>query len=110
LRPAIFHPHALQTIRSFPSDARKALGEAVLDLQRGVTLGMPLSRTMTSVATGAHEIRVKDESGAYRAFYFMKSQRGIFVFHAFRKMSRQTSRHDIDLGRRRLKEMLREEG
>jgi hypothetical protein len=46
LQPAIFHPKALLAIRSFPKAARRGLGEAILDLQQGQRLGMPLSRPM----------------------------------------------------------------
>lgn len=46
---------------------------------------MPLSKSMPSVGAGVAEIRVKDVSGAYRAFYVVRSQLGVIVFHAFTK-------------------------
>jgi phage-related protein len=103
-----FHPGALQTIRAFPKSTRHKLGEAILDLQHGAQLTMPLSRPMPSVAPGAQELRVRDAAGTYRAFYLLHSQRGLIVFHAFEKRTQKTPDRDIRLGRKRLQEMLYE--
>jgi phage-related protein len=104
-RPALFHPKALEAIRSYPSKARHDIGGAILDLQNGSRLTMPLSRPMRSVAPGVHEIRVRDAAGIYRAFYLLESARGVIVFHAFEKRTQKTPLHEIDVGRRRLREM-----
>ena len=109
MRAAIFHPAARESIRSFPEDVRRELGKAIFDLQRGEILGMPVSRPMPSVARGAAELRIRDRSGAYRAFYYTSSPRGILVFHAFAKKTRATGKQEIELGRKRLKELLHEE-
>jgi len=95
-------------IRSFAKLVRVALGEAILDLQHGAQIGMPLSRPMTDVKPGVHELRIRDASGAFRAFYYLKSSRGVLVFHAFEKKSQRTPAGEIRLGRKRLEEMLYE--
>jgi phage-related protein len=69
---------------------------------------MPISRPMPSVATGAAELRVKDEYGIYRVFYYTASARGILVFHAFEKKTQLTPPLEIELGRKRLKELFDE--
>ena len=107
MQPAVFHPKALEIIREFPRQAKSALGEAILDLQHGATLGMPLSRPMPSVGAGVSELRVKDANGIYRAFYLVKSARGVVVFHAFEKKTQKTPQHEIEIGVKRLKEMVR---
>jgi len=109
VRAAIFHPAAREAIRSFPEDVRRELGKAIFDLQRGELLGMPVSRPMPSVAPGAAELRIRDRSGVYRAFYYTSSPRGILIFHAFAKTTRATAGQDLNLGRKRLKELLHEE-
>ena len=109
MRAAIFHPAAREAIRSFPDDVRRELGKAIFDLQRGETLGMPVSRPMPSVAPGAAELRIRDHSGVYPAFYYTNSPRGILVFHAFEKKTRATAKQEIALGRKRVKELLHEE-
>jgi phage-related protein len=87
LKAAVFHPAAREAIRAFPEVVRRELGKAIYDLQQGKLLGMPLSRPMISVGRGAAELRIRDSSGVYRAFYYTRSPRGILVFHAFEKKS-----------------------
>jgi phage-related protein len=108
MKDAIFHPAAIAAVRSFPEVVRREFGKLLYDLQTGVTLGMPMSRPMPCVGKGVHELRVRDRSGIYRAFYFTRDARGILVFHAFVKKTQTTSAHDLEMGRRRLKEMLDE--
>ena len=76
MKAAIFHPAAIAAIRSFPEGVRKELGKAIFDLQRGEILSMPLSRPMPSVGPGVEELRIRDRSGIYRAFYYAKSALG----------------------------------
>ena len=84
----------------------RATGEAILDLQYGHKVGLPLSRPMPVVALGVHELRVRDVMGIYRAFYVLKTAQGVLVFHAFQKKTQKTPQREIDLGAKRLKEML----
>ena len=108
MKPAIFHPAAISAIRLFPKEVRHALGEAIFDLQKGEKLGMPVSRPMPSVGAGVSELRIRDRSGTYRAFYYTQSSRGILVFHALMKKTQATPKRDLDLAKLRLKEMLDE--
>lgn len=66
---------------------------------------MPLSRPMPSVAPGVSELRLHSEDGQFRTFYFTASHEGILVIHAFVKKTRQTPPAEIELARRRLREM-----
>jgi phage-related protein len=72
----------------------------------GEQIGMPNSRPMPGVAAGVSELRVKGEDGAYRAFYYTASARGVLVFHAFVKKSQRTLPLEIELASKRLKEIL----
>ncbi|HZZ42140.1 MAG TPA: type II toxin-antitoxin system RelE/ParE family toxin [Tepidisphaeraceae bacterium] len=108
MKAAIFHVVVKEILRGFPQTVRQALGKAIWELQQGIHLGMPISKRMPSVAAGVEELRVKDASGAYRAFYYSRSNRGILIFHAFEKKARKTPESEIKLGRKRLKEMLDE--
>lgn len=109
MKAAIFHPAARVAIRLFPVEVRKELGKAILDLQRGERLAMPLSRPMVAVAAGVEELRVRDRSGVYRAFYYVRSAQGILVFHAFAKKTQTTPAHELILAKKRLRELLYEE-
>ena len=102
----VFHPKARDAIRSFPREIRDRLGKALFLLQVGEQPGMPLSRPMPSVAPGVSELRLHSEDGQFRTFYFVAaSAKGILVLHAFVKKTQQTPPSEIQLARRRLKEM-----
>ena len=108
MKQAVFHPKARATIREFPDDVKRELGKAIFDLQKGEKLGMPLSKPMKEVSVGVEELRVKDRSGVFRVFYYMKLLDRIVIFHAFVKKTQKTPKHEIDLGQKRLREVLNE--
>ena len=64
---------------------------------------------MPQVGPGVCELRLHSEDGQYRTFYYTADARGILVIHAFAKKTRQTPPSEIELGRRRWKELLDEE-
>jgi phage-related protein len=80
-----------------------------LTCRRGEKISMPLSRPMSSVASGVEELRVRDRSGAYRVLYYTKLADSVLVFHAFAKKTQKTPPHEIALAQKRLKEMFDEE-
>jgi len=106
VKPIIFHPTALEFIRGEDPTIRREIGEALRDLQKGLPLGMPLSRPMPDVASGAHELRVTGKTSAVRVFYFVKLADAILVFHAFQKKTQKTPKREMALGQQRLKEVL----
>lgn len=103
-----FHARALEFIREQAMSIRRHLGEALLDLQKGVNLGMPLSRPMTGIAPGVHELRIRGEGVTVRIFYYVRKEDAIIVFHAFQKKSQKIPSREINLARRRLQEVLNE--
>lgn len=106
MKPVLFHPKALDFIRDGERDVRKQIGEALRDLQKGISLGLPLSRPMAAVASGAHELRVRGKTTAIRVFYFLKLAEAIVVFHAFQKKTQKTPTRELAIGRQRLHEVL----
>jgi phage-related protein len=96
-------------IRGFSKEVRIEFGSELIKVQLGMDLGFPISRPMSEVFAGAHEMRFRDSSGIQRVFYFVKSERAILVFHAFIKKTQQTPSSEIVIGRKRLKEMLSDE-
>ena len=105
MRLLVWHPKAREAVRSFPEEVKDIIGQALLDLQRGLSLAMPKARHMPSVGMGVEELRVKGKDGIYRVFYLKKDERGILVFHAFMKKTQKTSPLEIQLARKRLKEL-----
>ena len=72
-----------------------------------MNLTMPLSRSMSSVAAGVNELRMRDRAGIYRVFYYTKLADAVLIFHAFAKKTQKTPPQEIVLAQERLKELLR---
>jgi phage-related protein len=60
---------------------------------------------MVTVGRGVRELRARDRSGQYRAIYVVRKRQGIFILHTFQKKSRQTSKQDIEIARKRFREI-----
>ena len=75
-------------------------------LAQGESMGMPVSRPMPEIANGSHELRLKDESGQYRVFYYTKVSNMLLVFHFFKKKSQATPKKEVDIAQKRLRSML----
>jgi phage-related protein len=106
LRTAIFHPAALSPIRGFPKVVKRDLGEALLKIQWGATIGMPLSRPMPDVAPGAQELRLRDSTGIYRRSIWSAPQTVPCSFSTlFRRKRKKTPQLAMKLAKRRLREM-----
>jgi len=106
MKSAAFHPKARDVIRQFPENVRRGFGKAILDLQKGANLSMPLSRPMPLIALGVDELRIKDRSGTYRVFYYTRLADSILIFHAFTKKTQKTPLTEMSLAQQRLKEMI----
>tara|TARA_Y100000780_G_scaffold152506_1_gene137383 strand:+ start:64951 stop:65277 length:327 start_codon:yes stop_codon:yes gene_type:complete len=102
-----WNPKALQAVQEFPIEVKRELGYLIYRLQLGEKLNMPFSRSMPSVSKGSHELRVKGADGIFRAFYFLKVEGKVLIFHAFQKKTQKTPKKEIELGKSYLKEMLK---
>lgn len=90
-------------LRRFPQAVRRDSGYQLSLIQVGrlATDWKP----MPLVGAGVVEIRVHEE-GEYRVFYVAKFEDAIYVLHAFAKKTRKTSSLDIELGKKRYRELL----
>jgi len=84
---------------------QKEIFDALLLLEDGKSLFMPLSRPLPGVHRGLHELRFKDKRGQVRIVYFFKKGDAIYLLHAFRKKTRTMSKKDKSLILKRLKEI-----
>lgn len=78
------------------------MGRQLLRLQNG--LDPEDWKPMATIGKGVREVRVRVE-GIFRAFYVTHIGNAIYVLHAFQKKTRATAPKDIDLGRRRFKQI-----
>jgi phage-related protein len=58
-----------------------------------------------SVGAGVREIRVHDEAGAFHVICIAVLAGAVYVLHAFRKKTQQTSRRDLELAATRLRQI-----
>jgi phage-related protein len=98
-------PACQREIAMLPDEVRGDLADALAKLDAGLTLAMPLSRPMPSIGHGVHELRLKDRSGQYRVIYALVVRGNVHVLHAFKKTSRATPGRNLELARKRLKEL-----
>ncbi len=68
----------------------------------GPDLGMPHTRAM---GKGLFELRIKSAEGIGRVFYCTRIGRNIVFLHHFVKKTPKTPRKELDIARRRLKEV-----
>ena len=87
-----------------PAEIRENLADALARLDAGLSLSMPLSRPMSSIGRGVHELRLRDRSGDYRIVYVTARSGEIVVVLAFEKTTFKTPERMIKLARSRARE------
>jgi phage-related protein len=79
--------------------------DAINLLANGKNLIMPLSCSLANIHSGLHELRLKDQNGQYRVFYFIKKNDGIYLLHAFQKKTQELPKKEIELILKRIREI-----
>ncbi len=103
MKPVDFCGDALDTLRAFPERARRCAGYQIDKVQHGEE---PDDwKPMKTVGAGVKEIRIRDESGAFRVIYLAKLADAVYILHCFQKKTEQTSARDIELARKRYREL-----
>ena len=64
---------------------------------------------MNTVGQGVKEVRIRDDSGAFRIIYVAKFADAVFVLHCFQKKTAKTAKADLDLAARRYRDVLKEQ-
>jgi phage-related protein len=90
---------AYEDLLGFPDDARRQAGFQLGKVQAGVE---PDDwKPFDGVGAGTREIRIRDESGAFRVMYVAKFEEAVYVLHCFQKRTQATSRKDRDIAETR---------
>ena len=79
--------------------------DAVALLESGQNLSMPLSRNLSNIARGLHELRFRDKGGQVRVIYFIKRAEAIYLIHAFRKKTQEIPQKEMKLILKRIREI-----
>jgi phage-related protein len=106
MKKAEFRGSSLDDLRAFPEDAKREAGYQIDRVQKG--LEPDDFKPMTTVGRSVYEVRVRDQSGAFRVIYIAKFESCVYVLHCFQKKTEKTSRKDLDLAKNRLLELMKE--
>jgi len=98
----VWHGSSLDQVRSFPDAARQDIGYQLGRVQQGLK---PRDwRPMPVVGRGVVEIRIHVQN-EYRVLYLARGGHAVHVLHAFVKKTQQTRRADIEIARKRFREL-----
>jgi len=106
--PAYFYRTAggtepvLDWLRSLPSEDRRAIGTDLATVQFGWPIGMPLCRPLGG---GLWEVRSTLPSRRIARLLFFVDEGRIGVVHGFIKKTQKTPDNDLEIARKRMKEM-----
>ena len=98
-----FLGNSLENIQLFSDAAKKRTGYELHKIQHG--LKPDNWKPITSVGSGVKEIKVSASDGIYRTIYIAKFKEVVYVLHAFQKKDQKTRQEDIELAKKRLKEI-----
>jgi phage-related protein len=102
MKPLKFVGSSLDDLRNFPVEARRAAGFELYAVQCGLE---PTDwKPMSIVGPGAKEIRIHVLE-EWRVIYVAKFEDAVYVLHSFQKKGRKTSQKDIELARKRYKQV-----
>ena len=104
-KPVTWLGDSRQAVKDFPPITRQRTGRQLARVQEGLE---PDSwKPMPSIGLGVNEIRVR-EGGAFRVIYVAKFPEAVYVLHAFQKKARKTPKADVDLARKRFRDLVQE--
>lgn len=93
---------SLDDLKSFPETVRKQAGYQLSLVQLGLE---PTDwKPMASVGLGVREIRIQYR-GQYRVIYVVAEKETVYVLHSFIKKTQKTRKEDIDIAKKRFKEI-----
>ncbi len=102
MKSVSFEGDSLAVIRAFPDNARQRAGYEIDRIQRGLE---PLNwKPFSAIGAGVSEIGIQ-VGMQYRVIYVAKFGDKVHVLHAFQKKTQKTSKPDIELARRRLRQL-----
>jgi phage-related protein len=97
-----FMGSSLEDLRNFPAEVRRAAGFQLSFVQQGL---LPSDwKPMSGVGPGALEIRIH-VLGEWRVVYVARFDDAIYVLHTFQKKTRKTPAKEIEIARKRYREI-----
>ena len=95
-------------LRAFTLSARREAGHKLDQVQHGHE---PDDwKPIKTIGPGVQEIRIQDVSGTFRVVYVAKFADTVYVLHCFKKTTQKTSKPDLDLAKKRYRDLMKELG
>ena len=102
MKPLVWLGSSLDDVRRFSSKARQGIGYQLYKIQIGLE---PTDwKPMPSIGPGVREIRIHADR-EHRVIYVVQFREAVYILHAFVKKTQQTSKGDLELAARRLREL-----
>lgn len=105
MKRVVFLGTSRDDLRAFPASARRAAGQQLDRVQRG--LDPNDWKPMPAIGPGVREVRIRDTTGAFRVIYIANLADAIYVLHAFQKKAQRTAKADLNLAEARFKSLMR---
>jgi phage-related protein len=98
-----FHGTSKRDLLKFPDPAMKAAGYQLRKVQNGME---PSDwKYVHNVGPGTMEIRIWENGDTFRVFYVARHGDSVHVLHCFQKKTNETQQRDIDIAKKRYKEI-----
>ena len=84
-----------QARKELKTAPREVLSDAFALFDRlasGAKFSMPVSRPLSSIAKGLHELRLPYADGTYRIFYIIRQGDSIYILHSLKKKTQQLNK------------------
>lgn len=106
MRALTFCGSSLRDLQAFPETIRR---EAGYQLEKVQNAQSPSDwKSMPSIGTGVHEIRLRDVSGAFCVIYVARFADAVYVLHCFQKKTQKTGKTDLDMAMQRYRNLIRD--
>lgn len=100
-----YHEDVEENILKFPLSIQAKMFRLLELLEEyGNELRKPHSLKLKDT-DGMFELRAKAKDGISRCFYCFEKEKTIYLLHAFIKKDNKTSKKDLDIGKKRLKQL-----
>jgi phage-related protein len=107
MKPIHFVGTTEKAIKKFNTEVQRHIQIELFAIQNGHE---PTDwKPMNIIGMGVKEIRIHAHN-EYRIIYVAKFKEAVYVLHAFEKKSQATSKKDIELAKRRYKQLIHELG
>jgi len=94
-----------KTLQGFPKDVRLDAGRQLAKVQVGE---MPDDfKPMPTIGKGVEEIRIREDSGAFRVIYLARLADAVYVLHVFQKKTQATAKKELEIASQRYKQLMR---